>query len=82
MASLPGVPVPCRRIWAGGQGVGTLLLKRLIDCARRRRMDEVWGDVREENSAMLSVCDELGFNRSHASDEPGVVHIRKRLRSV
>ncbi len=65
-----------------GQGVGTLLLKRLIDCARRRRMDEVWGDVREENSAMLLVCDELGFNRSHASDEPGVVHIRKRLRSV
>lgn len=65
-----------------GQGVGTFLMKRLIDYARRRRMLELWGDVRDDNAAMLAVCDELGFSRSHASDEPGVVHVRKPLRSA
>ena len=66
----------------GGLGLGIFLMKRLIDYARRRRMLELWGDVRDDNAAMLAVCDELGFTRSHASDEPGVVHVRKPLRSA
>lgn len=64
-----------------GQGVGTFLLKRLMDYARRRRMTALWGDVREENAAMLAVCDELGFTRSHSPDEPGVVRVRRVLSS-
>jgi RimJ/RimL family protein N-acetyltransferase len=63
-----------------GQGVGTYLLRRLIDYARRRRLHTVWGDVREENTAMLAVCDELGFTRSHTGEEPGTVRVRKELR--
>lgn len=63
----------------GGQGVGTFLLKRLMDYARRRRMTALWGDVREENATMLAICDALGFVRGHAADEPGVVRVRRAL---
>jgi len=66
----------------GGQGLGIFLMKRLIDCARRRRLEVLWGDVRDENSPMLAVCDELGFTRSHHPDEPGIVRVRKSLRSA
>jgi RimJ/RimL family protein N-acetyltransferase len=66
----------------GGQGLGIFLMKRLIDYARRRRLDVVWGDVREENSVMLAVCDELGFKRSQHPDELGIVRVSKRLRSA
>jgi RimJ/RimL family protein N-acetyltransferase len=65
----------------GGLGLGIFLMKRLIDYARRRRLDVLWGDVREENSAMLAVCDELGFKRSHHPEELGIVRVSKRLRS-
>ena len=66
----------------GGLGLGIFLMKRLIDYARRRRLDVLWGDVREENSAMLAVCDELGFKRSHHPEELGIVRVQKRLRSA
>lgn len=66
----------------GGMGVGVFLMKRLIDYARRRRLNEVWGDVLDENSAMLAVCEELGFTHVHHPDEPGIIRVQKRLRSA
>jgi RimJ/RimL family protein N-acetyltransferase len=63
----------------GGLGLGTFLLRRLIEYARRRRLHTLWGDVRDENATMLAICDELGFSRSHSSDEPGVVRVTLEL---
>ena len=63
----------------GGQGLGTFLLRRLIEYSRRRRMQQLWGDVRDENANMLAVCDELGFTRSHTGDEPGTVRVKLAL---
>lgn len=62
-----------------GLGLGVFLMRRLIEYGRRRGLDEIWGDVRIENSAMLAVCDELGFRRSHHPDELGIVRVRKTL---
>jgi RimJ/RimL family protein N-acetyltransferase len=44
-----------------GHGLGWLLMRRIIDCAREKRLRRVYGDVLAENTAMLQMCAELGF---------------------
>lgn len=63
-----------------GHGLGTLLMKRIIDWCRRKGLDEVYGDVLADNAAMLHITDKLGFRRSHVQGEGGVVHVRLDLR--
>jgi len=59
-----------------GHGVGTLLMQRLIAACRTLGAVELWGDVLLENSAMLELCDHLGFSRHPAFDDPGVIRVR------
>jgi len=59
-----------------GHGVGTLLMQRLTAACRTLGAVELWGDVLLENSAMLELCDHLGFNRHPAFDDPGVIRVR------
>ena len=47
-----------------GHGVGWLLMRRVIDYAKEKRLRRVYGDVLAQNEAMLQMCGELGF-RSH-----------------
>jgi acetyltransferase len=55
-----------------GRGVGTELLRRLIDVARAEGLETLGADVREDNTAMLATVTRLGFvTRPAASD--GVV---------
>jgi acetyltransferase len=44
-----------------GHGVGWLLMRRVIDYAKAKRLRRVYGDVLVENAAMLQMCGELGF---------------------
>jgi acetyltransferase len=44
-----------------GRGLGTLLVRRLIDHARRRGLGELFGHVLRENARMLGICRRLGF---------------------
>jgi acetyltransferase len=63
-----------------GQGLGTLLMRRLIDECRTRGAIEMWGDVLLENGAMLDLCHELGFKRqSHLRGDPGVARVTLEL---
>jgi GNAT superfamily N-acetyltransferase len=57
------------------QGLGTLLMQRLIAAARELGAAEMWGDVLLENSAMLDLCSELGFERRSQLNDPGVVRV-------
>lgn len=57
------------------QGLGTLLMRRVIDSARKLGVIELWGDVFSENDAMLAFCDKLGFHRSTAAHNPGVMRV-------
>jgi len=48
-----------------GHGLGWLLMQRVIDFAKERGLQRVYGDVLVENTTMLQMCAELGF---HAQD--------------
>jgi acetyltransferase len=45
-----------------GRGVGRYLMDRLIAYAKARGIEELFGDVLAENSAMLALCRDLGFS--------------------
>ena len=52
-----------------GLGLGTLLLRSLIDYARDRGLREVYGDVLADNHAMLALCRTLGFQETRGPDD-------------
>lgn len=60
-------------------GLGALLMQRLVDDCRRRRLAELWGYVLQENRPMLELCRELGFIQRLMPDEPGTAQITLRL---
>jgi RimJ/RimL family protein N-acetyltransferase len=63
-----------------GQGLGALMMKQIIRWAKLKRLDELYGDVLDENTAMLGLAHLLGFSREMIADEPGIVRVRLKLR--
>ncbi|MGE5139881.1 MAG: bifunctional acetate--CoA ligase family protein/GNAT family N-acetyltransferase [Rudaea sp.] len=55
-----------------GHGLGTELLRKLVDIAREERIDRVVGFISAENRGMLSVCRRLGFRIKHSLEESEV----------
>lgn len=45
-----------------GRGLGTLMMRRIIDYARQRGIGELYGEVLAENHVMLKICAALGFS--------------------
>lgn len=62
-----------------GMGLGRRLMTRLVKWARGRKLDTLYGDVFEHNHAMLALARELGFEREHLPDTPGLVRVRLHL---
>jgi acetyltransferase len=60
-------------------GLGALLMQRLVDDSRRRKLAELWGYVLQENRPMLQLCRELGFTQRMIPDEPGTALIALKL---
>ena len=60
-------------------GLGTFLMRRIIDYARARGINEIHGDVLQENQPMLKLCRALGFTETRAPDEPTLVRVALRL---
>ncbi len=58
-----------------GQGLGRLMMERLIAYAKKRGIGELYGEVLRVNQAMLGLCEKLGFVRSPIEDDPSVVHV-------
>lgn len=62
-----------------GQGLGRLLMEEILDCARRRGINEVWGEVLAENQGMLVLARKLGFRLDRDPEDPSVIHVIKTL---
>ena len=65
--------------FVAGFGLGRLLMARLIGYARRRKLKRIHGDVLEENTAMLALAKELGFELIHVPDSGGVARVELDL---
>ena len=62
-----------------GMGLGRYMLRKLMHWARRRRIAVIHGDVLIENSAMLRLCEHLGFTHRAVTGEPGIIRVSKQL---
>ncbi len=52
------------------RGLGTQLLKRLIEIGREERLARIAGTVLAENSPMRRLCEHAGFTMHYRSGEP------------
>lgn len=62
-----------------GLGLGPLLMRRMIDYARSKGLQEIIGDVLRENRPMLRLCDFFHFKRTPDEDDPSVVQVHLKL---
>lgn len=62
-----------------GQGIGSRLLKQLVDYASASGIGTLWGDVLNENEGMLRMAGEFGFSAVPAPIEPNVQRVTLRL---
>ncbi|MGQ9873420.1 bifunctional acetate--CoA ligase family protein/GNAT family N-acetyltransferase [Leptodesmis sp.] len=44
-----------------GQGLGTELMRRLLQVGREEQLHRIWGEILVENTAMQRICEKLGF---------------------
>ncbi|EKF18265.1 bifunctional acetate--CoA ligase family protein/GNAT family N-acetyltransferase [Nitratireductor pacificus] len=58
-----------------GHGLGFALLKQLIDYAREEEIGAIEGIVLSDNTKMLSLCREFGFEVKDGASEPGVITV-------
>jgi acetyltransferase len=50
-------------------GLGTEMLRRLLEIARAEKLSLVTADILPENEHMLQLCKQLGFRLSYSTDE-------------
>ncbi|TAF11002.1 MAG: GNAT family N-acetyltransferase [Nostocales cyanobacterium] len=50
------------------QGLGTELLKKLIEVGKNEKIDYIYADILADNLGMQRVCEKLGFKISHTAD--------------
>lgn len=61
-----------------GQGLGTRLMRKMMDHCRSNGLREMTGDVLAENEPMLSFLDRFGFTVG-PGDEDGILRVSYRL---
>jgi acetyltransferase len=61
------------------RGLGTQMLGRLIEYAKRRGIGELYGFVLMDNPAMRGLCRTLGFTETTVKEEAGIVRVSLRL---
>jgi RimJ/RimL family protein N-acetyltransferase len=58
-----------------GMGLGRHLMRRLVRWARGKDLDELYGDVAQDNQPMLALAESLGFRREDVAPAPGFVRV-------
>ncbi len=63
-----------------GHGLGYQLMLSLIAFARAQHLHTITGEVMAENTRMLKMCRELGFELHELEDDPSLVSVQKTLK--
>lgn len=86
VARLAGVPGEGRAEFAvsvrsdlKGRGIGRFMVMHLIEEARRRGFVEMFGDMLEENEAMLALSREVGFTLAPVVETAAIIRASLRL---
>ncbi len=58
-----------------GQGLGPMLMQRIIEYGRKRGLKEIFGEVLRDNKPMLKVCELFGFKLKINEDDPSLIHV-------
>jgi acetyltransferase len=59
-----------------GRGLGWALMQLIIEYARSEGLKTITGDVLQENSVMLAMCRQLGFDVKTDAAEPDVCNVK------
>jgi acetyltransferase len=62
-----------------GIGLGPMLMRYIIEYARKRGIKELYGEVLRENEPMLRLNRALNFKIHATPDDPGVLHVNLLL---
>ena len=62
-----------------GQGLGTLLMYRLISYAKKQGLNSIYGDVLIDNEVMISICKKIGFTVQTKSKDGKIKTCELRL---
>ena len=62
-----------------GLGLGVFLMRRIIDYARDRGINELYGDVLAGNQTMLKLCQVMGFSQTRSPEDFGNMLVTLRL---
>ena len=62
-----------------GAGLGWALMEQIIAYARQEGLEEIFGSVLAENTTMIRMCRELGFEVRRQPDDPTLVEVVLRL---
>jgi GNAT superfamily N-acetyltransferase len=62
-----------------GRGLGWALMQLMIECAKFMGLKRIDGQILQENSVMLKMCRELGFDIKTDADDRGLYDVTLRL---
>ncbi|WP_146910050.1 GNAT family N-acetyltransferase [Arenimonas daejeonensis] len=61
--------------FVSGQGLGIALMRRLVEWAEANGIRRIWGDVLDENTAMIALAQVMGFRRDTSPESPNLLRI-------
>jgi len=62
-----------------GQGLGVLLMQRIITYAQQKEIDVIYGEVLSDNKKMLAICTKLGFSLHRNIDDSAIIDVKLSL---
>ena len=61
--------------FVAGQGLGKALMRRLIEWAQAHGIRQLWGEVLDDNTAMIRLAQALGFRRETSDESPNLLRV-------